>query len=73
MLGGMRDPLMKRNEVLKEKADDFARSIAPIIKSMRTSGESLAAIAEALNNSGKTSPRGGQWTATTVKRVIDRT
>lgn len=73
VLGGMRDPLMKRNEVLKEKADDFARSIAPIIKSMRTSGESLAAIADALNNSGKTSPRGGQWTATTVKRVIDRT
>lgn len=73
VLGGMRDPLMKRNAVMKEKADDFARSISPIIKSMRTSGETLAAIADALNQSGKTTPRGGQWTSTAVKRVIDRT
>lgn len=72
-LGGMRDPLMKRNAVLKEKADDFAQSIAPIIKSMRASGETLANIAAALNQSGKATPRGGQWTATAVKRVIDRT
>lgn len=72
-LGGMRDPLMKRNAVMKENADDFAQSISPIIKSMRASGETLANIAQALNTSGTPTPRGGQWTSTAVKRVLDRT
>ncbi|AYD00930.1 recombinase family protein [Neorhizobium sp. NCHU2750] len=73
VLGGMRDPTMKRNEAAKKKADDFAQTIAPIIKSMRENNETLANIADALNKSGKPSPRGGQWTPTAVKRVIDRT
>ncbi|WP_313199571.1 recombinase family protein [Rhizobium sp.] len=71
-LGGMRDPLMTRNAVMKENAD-FAQSISPIIKSTRASGETLAIIAQALNTSGKPTPRGGQWTSTAVKQVLDRT
>lgn len=71
-LGGMRDATMKRNVVAKANADRFAHSVAPIIRSMRENNETLQAIADALNASGKPTPRGGQWTATAVKRVIAR-
>lgn len=72
-LGGLRDTTNKRNAAAKAKADRFAETVAPIIKSMRENNETLANIAAALNQSGKPTPRGGQWTATAVKRVIDRT
>lgn len=71
-LGGMRDAMMKRNVAVKANADRFAHSVAPIILSMRENNETLQAIADALNASGKPTPRGGQWTATAVKRVIAR-
>lgn len=72
-LGGLRDPTMKRNEAAKAKADQFASTVSPIIKSMRANGEKLQTIADALNDAGKPTPRGGTWTSTSVKRVIDRT
>ena len=71
-LGGLRDTTMKRNVAVKANADRFAQSVAPIILSMRENNETLQAIAGALNASGKPTPRGGQWTATAVKRVIAR-
>lgn len=71
-LGGMRDKTMKRNEAAKAKADKFAASVLPLVKKLRDAGETLQAIADALNEAGKQSPRGGQWTATSVKRVMDR-
>ncbi|MBB6507251.1 DNA invertase Pin-like site-specific DNA recombinase [Rhizobium soli] len=71
-LGGMRDAMMKRNVAVKANADRFAHSVAPIILSMRENNETLQGIADALNASGKPTPRGGQWTATAVKRVIAR-
>ncbi|MGH0371719.1 recombinase family protein [Sinorhizobium meliloti] len=71
-LGGMRDKTMKRNEAAKAKADRFAASVLPLVQKLRDAGETLQAIADALNDAGKQSPRGGQWTATSVKRVIAR-
>lgn len=71
-LGGMRDATMKRNDAAKAKADRFASSVHPIITSLRDAGETLQAIADALNIAGQPTPRGGSWTATAVKRVIDR-
>lgn len=72
-LGGLRDATMNRNVAARAKADRFAQSVAPIIKAMRGNKETLQAIADALNDAGKLSPRGGKWTATSVKRVIERT
>ncbi|RVM19908.1 recombinase family protein [Sinorhizobium meliloti] len=71
-LGGIRDKTMKRNEAAKAKADRFAASVLPLVQKLRDAGETLQAIADALNDAGKQSPRGGQWTATSVKRVIAR-
>ncbi|OWV85775.1 recombinase family protein [Rhizobium sp. R693] len=71
-LGGMRDKTMKRNEAAKTKADRFAASVLPLVGKLRDAGETLENIADALNEAGKLSPRGGQWTATSVKRVIER-
>jgi DNA invertase Pin-like site-specific DNA recombinase len=71
-LGGMRDATMKRNEATKAKADRFAASVLPIVKRLRDGGATLQAIADALNAAGKLTPRGGQWTATGVKRVTER-
>ncbi len=71
-LGGMRDATMKRNDAAKAKADRFAASVLPLVRKLRDAGETLQAIADALNDAGKQSPRGGQWTATSVKRVMER-
>jgi DNA invertase Pin-like site-specific DNA recombinase len=72
-LGGLRDKTMKRNDAAKAKADRYAETVAPIIKKLREGGSTLQSIADSLNATGKETPRGGQWTATAVKRVIDRT
>lgn len=53
-----------------EKADDFARQIAQIIKEQGDG--SLRKIAKALNNAGYRTARGKEWQATSVKRVLDR-
>jgi DNA invertase Pin-like site-specific DNA recombinase len=71
-LGGLRDKTNKRNEAAKAKADRFAATVLPLVQKLRDAGETLQAIADALNDAGKQSPRGGQWTATSVKRVIAR-
>ncbi len=56
----------------KAKADAFASDIASIAAPMRQSGESLAAIAADFNERGYLTARGGTWTSTAVKRVLDR-
>lgn len=71
-LGGLRDKTNERNKAAKAKADRFAASVLPLVQKLRDAGETLQAIADALNDAGKQSPRGGQWTATSVKRVIER-
>lgn len=71
-LGGLRDKTGARNEAIQRDAQAFARKVAPIVQPMRTSGATLADIAEALDRAGISTARGGKWTATQVKRVLDR-
>ena len=58
----------------KAEADRTASEVMPVIESIQQAGAtSLRAIAAALEARGVRTPRGGTaWTATTVKRVIDR-
>lgn len=71
-LGGLRDKTGKRNEAIQRDALAFARKVAPIVQPLRKSGTTLAGIAEALEGAGISTPRGGKWTPTQVRRVIDR-
>jgi DNA invertase Pin-like site-specific DNA recombinase len=58
----------------KAEADRTASEVMPVIESIRQAGAtSLREIAVALEARGVRTPRGGTaWTATAVKRVIDR-
>lgn len=71
-LGGLRDATMKRNAVLKEQADQRAGKLAGIVLPLRERGSSLREIADALNGAGLLTPRGGNWQATQVKRLLER-
>jgi DNA invertase Pin-like site-specific DNA recombinase len=56
-----------------EKARTHAADLWPIIADLRASGAStLSAIAGGLNARGIPTPRSGRWTATQVKRVMER-
>jgi DNA invertase Pin-like site-specific DNA recombinase len=56
------------------EADQFAANILPIVNSVRASGVTdLRGIAQALNDRGVRTARGGRWHVSNVKNVIDRT
>ena len=60
-------------EVRQGKALDHARRIYPIIREMKEQGLSLRGIAKRLSEGKELTPRGGtEWTATTVKGVIEK-
>src|SRR3712207_530690 len=46
--------------------------LLPLILPMRADGASLRRIADGLNRCGVPAPRGGDWSAVAVKRVLDR-
>ena len=71
-LGGLRDKTMKRNVILKAQADERARKLEGIVRPMRERGASLREIAASLNEAGIQTPRGGDWQAQQVKRLLDR-
>lgn len=55
-------------------ADRRANDLAPIVREIMTEGTSLNATAAELGRRGIETPRpGGTWTATTVRRVLNRT
>lgn len=55
------------------EADAFAANVLPIVRSVKAAGvKSLRGIAEALNARGIQTPRGGQWHAKTVGRLLNR-
>jgi DNA invertase Pin-like site-specific DNA recombinase len=59
--------------VRARKAHRFASDISSFIWQATQAGQtSLREIAAALNERGLTTPRGGQWSAVQVKRVIER-
>jgi DNA invertase Pin-like site-specific DNA recombinase len=54
-----------------EKADKWAADLLPMIRSIQASGTvSLRQIAAGLNERNITTPRGGEWTAVQVQRVM---
>jgi DNA invertase Pin-like site-specific DNA recombinase len=60
-------------EVSKGQANQFAANVLPIIDQIKSSGvETLTGIADALNNRGITTSRGGSWYPTTVKNIVER-
>jgi DNA invertase Pin-like site-specific DNA recombinase len=71
-LGGLRDATMKRNAAIQVKATAEAKRLMKIIRPMHKAGESLAAIASALDTMGVPTSRGGKWTAMQVSRVLHR-
>ncbi len=64
---------MLGREAQIEEADRFAANITPVIEAVRTSGiSSLASIADALNNRGIRSARGGKWHVSAVQNLLAR-
>lgn len=59
-------------EVRSAAALEAMKDLVPDIQRRRSDGQSLGAIAVALNDAGQRTRRGSTWTATAVKRVIDR-
>ena len=54
-------------------ADAHAADIRPVIQSIMADGKtSLRAIAQALNERGERTARGGEWQAESVRRVLNR-
>ena len=63
----------KGTETVKVRADQFAGNVLPIVEKIRASGvTTLAGIAEALNERGVRTARGGAWYAMTVKNLLER-
>ncbi|WP_096701434.1 recombinase family protein [Magnetospirillum sp. 15-1] len=74
-LGGRRSPGQYEASAATRiaSADLLAANVRPVISSIQASGiTSYAAIADALNNRGIQTPRGGQWHASSVRNVVLR-
>ena len=71
-LGGLRDATGKRNDALKAGAHERALRVAATVLPLRDAGKTLREIAGALNASGVTTPRGGNWSAAQVMRTLER-
>jgi DNA invertase Pin-like site-specific DNA recombinase len=58
---------------LVERADDFARRLAPTVHTIQLQGATtLRSIAAALNRQGIKSPNGGAWHPSSVANLIGR-
>jgi DNA invertase Pin-like site-specific DNA recombinase len=71
-LGGLRDTTMRRNVAIQQKATSEAQKLLQIIGPMREAGQTLEAIAAALDQMEVATSRGGKWTAKQVSRVLAR-
>ena len=57
---------------IKQGKQEFAKSALVTIREIKSTGvNTLAKIADCLNKRGEKTARGGTWTATAVKRVLD--
>lgn len=62
----------KAVSAIKARKAEFAATALKTIKEIQGTGvETLAKIADCLNKRGEHTPRGGKWTATSVKRVLE--
>ena len=59
-------------EANRKAAEAFAAQVGPMARELRESGMSLAQIAAELVSRGIRTPRGGTWTATSVRNVLNR-
>jgi Recombinase len=58
---------------LVERADDFARKLAPSLQAIQLQGATtLRSIAAALNRQGIKSPNGGEWRPSSVANMTGR-
>jgi DNA invertase Pin-like site-specific DNA recombinase len=58
---------------LVERADDFARKLAPSLQAIQLQGATtLRSIAAALNRQGIKSPNGGAWHPSSVANLVER-
>lgn len=72
-LGGYREgSLDARNVAVQAQADRDAQRVMGIVRPMRDSGMTLTQIAGELDKQGISTPRGGSWTATAVRRALAR-
>jgi hypothetical protein len=57
----------------QENAAKYLADVLPVIQEKQKQGATtLRQIADALNADGTPDPRGGQWSAVQVKRILDR-
>ncbi len=60
-------------EAVGANADEFARSLAPVIADIRAAGQiSLRTIAAELNDRGVETRRGGKWHVSSVRNLLAR-
>ncbi|MGO4915690.1 recombinase family protein [Pseudogemmobacter sp. W21_MBD1_M6] len=71
-LGGLRPKTEERNKAIQVSADASAQRVAALVRPLKASGKTLREIAEALNTSGVTTPRGSKWSASQVMRTLER-
>jgi hypothetical protein len=58
---------------IKAEASERAENLRAIVEDLRAQGiTSVRGIAEALNNSGVRTPRGGDWHKTSTARLLER-
>jgi DNA invertase Pin-like site-specific DNA recombinase len=70
--GGKHPDAGKASAARVAKADAFAAMVGPMIQAMKADRLSLDQIADKLTEDRINTVRGGQWTKTAVKNVLDR-
>ena len=77
-LGGNRGALTQRTRMAGAKArkllaDSRAKDLAPTVRELQATGsQTYRALASALNEKGIPSARGGEWSAATARRLLNR-
>ncbi len=60
-------------QTIRGRADSHARNLQPVIAALTNEGlTSLGAVAEALNERGMLTPRGGRWHKSSVRNLLTR-
>ena len=71
-LGGARPNQKARHDAVKKDADDLAKTVEPVIKAMRNSGNTWDQIAKHMNELSIPTARGGKWYVKTVLNAHQR-
>lgn len=70
---GVRRGAQASAEVRAMKASHHAHAVLPVVEELREAGaKSLHQLAAALTERGVATPRGGAWTATAVRRLLQK-